>query len=53
MDFCLIIIPRFDITKVKAKEERKNTTKLIFTDIGEFFKKEIKSFLRILINSNK
>ena len=53
MDFCLIIIPRLDIIKVIAKEDKKKTTRLIFTETGEFIINFIKSFFKILKNSKR
>jgi len=43
-----MMIPRLDITKVIAREVIKNTTKLVFTKGGDFFKNDIKSFFIIL-----
>lgn len=53
MVFCRIMIPRFDITKVIAKEVVRNKARLIFTFAGALFKNVRKFLLKSLINSKR
>jgi hypothetical protein len=48
-----MIIPKFDITKVMAKEVIKNKTKLIFTLTGAFLMNLMKFNLNILRKSKR
>ena len=53
MDFCLIMIPRLDITNTIAMEDVTKTTALILTEIGDFLRNLKKLFLKILKNNSK